>query len=82
MKKIRGCVGKFCHRCYNCNFVNRHDSLLYYTLIKRATFLLYNDVKTMHKRNKYLEIDALKDTRDKTTGTFSLKLYTIQYMRN
>ena len=50
---------KFCHRCYN--FVHIHDRLLYYTLIKRATFLLYNDAKRMHERNKYFEIDALKD---------------------
>ena len=49
----------------------RHDRLLYYTFIKRATLLLYNDAKTMHKRNKYFEIDALKDTWGKTTGTFS-----------
>ena len=45
--------------------------LLYYTLIKRATFLLYTDVKTMHERNKYFETDALKDTWGKTNGTFS-----------
>ena len=55
--------------CYN--FVNRHDRLLYYTVIERATFLLYNDAKIMHERNKYFEIDALKDTWGKTTGTFS-----------
>ena len=66
---IRGWFRKFCHRCYN--FVNRHDKLLYYTLIERATFLLYNDAKTMHERNKYFEIHALKDTWGKTTGTFS-----------
>ena len=66
---LRGWVRKFCHRCYN--FVNRHDRLLYYTLIKRATFLLYNDAKEMHERNKYFELDALKDTRGKTNSTFS-----------
>ena len=65
---IRGWFRKFCHRCYN--FVNIHDRLLYYTLIERATFLLYNDAKTMHERNKYFEIHALKDTWGKTTGTF------------
>ena len=51
--------------------VNRHDRLLYYTLIERATFLLYNDAKRMPERNKYFEIDALKDTWGKTNGTFS-----------
>ena len=66
---IRGWFRKFCHRCYN--FVNIHDRLLYYTLIERAKFLLYNDAKTMHERNKYFEIHALKDTWGKTTGTFS-----------
>ena len=66
---LRGWVRKFCHRCYN--FVNRHDRLLFYTLIKRATFLLYNDAKRMHERNKFFEIDALKDTLGKTNGTFS-----------
>ena len=66
---LRGWVRKFCHRCYY--FVNRHDRLLYYTLIERAIFLLYNDAKTMHERNKYFEIDALKDTCGKTTGTLS-----------
>ena len=45
---VRGGFRKFCHRCYN--FVNRHNRLLYYTLIERATFLLYNDVKTMHEK--------------------------------
>ena len=45
---IRGGFRKFCHRCYN--FVNRHNRLLYYTLIERATFLLYNDAKTMHEK--------------------------------
>ena len=69
ISKIRGWVRKFCHRCYN--FVNRHDRLMYYTFIKRATFLLYNDAKRMHERNKYFEIDALKDTWGKTNGTFS-----------
>ena len=44
---IRGGFRKFCHRCYN--FVNRHNRLLYYALIERATFLLYNDAKTMHE---------------------------------
>ena len=64
---IRGWFRKFCHtRCYY--FVNIHDRLLYYTLIERATFLLYNDAKTMHEQNKYF---ALKDTWGKTTGTFS-----------
>ena len=66
---IRGWFRKFCHRCYN--FVNIHDRMLYYTLIERATFLLYNDNKTMHEQNKYFEIHALKDTWGKTTGTFS-----------
>ena len=46
--KIRGGFRKFCHRCYN--FVNRHNRLLYYALIERATFLLYNDAKTMHEK--------------------------------
>ena len=67
--RVRGWVRKFCHRCYN--FVNRHDKLLYYTLIERATFLLYNDAKGMHERNKYFELDALKDTWGKTNSTFS-----------
>ena len=66
---IRGWVRKFCHRCYN--FVNRHDRLMYYTLIERATFLLYNDAQRMHERNKYFEIDSLKDTWGKTNDTFS-----------
>ena len=44
---------------------------VYYTLIKRATFLLYNDAKRMHERNKYFETDTLKDTWGKTNGTFS-----------
>ena len=52
---IRGWVRKFCHRCYI--FVNRHDKLLYDTLIERATFLLYNDAKRMPERKKYFEID-------------------------
>ena len=65
---IRGWVRKFCHRCYN--FVNRHDRLLYYTLIERATFLLYNDVKRMHERKKFFEIDALKDTLVKPMALF------------
>ena len=65
---IREWVRKFCHRCYI--FVNRHDRLLYYTLIERATFLLYNDAKRMPERNKYFEIDALKHTWGKTNGTF------------
>ena len=47
-QKVRGGFRKFCHRCYN--FVNRHNRLLYYTLIERATFLLYNDAKTMHEK--------------------------------
>ena len=66
---LRGWVRKFCHRCYN--FVIRHDRLLYYTLIDRATFPLYNDAKRIHKRNKHFEIDALKDTWGKTNDTFS-----------
>ena len=66
---LRGWVRKFCHRCYN--FVNRHGGLLYYTLIERATFLLYNDAKRMHERNKCFEIDAFKDTWGKTNDTFS-----------
>ena len=66
---IRGWVRKFCHRCYN--FVNRHNRLLYYTLIERATCLLYNDAKRMHERNKYFKLDALKDTWGKTNSTFS-----------
>ena len=45
---LRGGFRKFCHRYYN--FVNRHNRLLYYTLIERATFLLYNDAKTMHEK--------------------------------
>ena len=65
---LRGSVRKFCHRCYN--FVNRHDMLLCYTLIERAKCHLYNDAKIKHERNKYFEIDALKDTWGKTTGTF------------
>ena len=56
---VRGWVRKFCHRW--CNFVNRHDKLLYYTLIERATFRLYNHAKIMSERNKYSEIDALKE---------------------
>ena len=68
MVKIRGGFRKFCHRCYN--FVNRHNRLLYYTLIERATFLLYNDAKRMHERKKYFEIDALKDTRGKPLARF------------
>ena len=66
---IRGWVRKFCHRCHY--FVNRHDRLLYYTLIERAAFLLYNDAKIMHERNKYFKLDALKDTWGKTNSTFS-----------
>ena len=45
---VRGGFRKFCHRCYN--FVNRHNRLLYDALIERATFLLYNDAKTMHEK--------------------------------
>ena len=52
------------------NFVNRPYRLLYHILIERATFLLYNDAKIMHERNKYFEIDALKDAWGKTIGTF------------
>ena len=66
---IRGWVRKFCHMCYN--FVKRHDRLLYYTFIEKATCLLYNDAQIMSERNKYLEIDTLKDACGKTTGTFS-----------
>ena len=64
------------------NFVNKHDRLLYYTLIERATFLLYNDVKIMPERHKYLEIDALKDTLGKTNGTFSriCEYYCVRFM--
>ena len=65
---IRGWVRKFCHRCYI--FVNRHDRLLYYTLIERATFILYNDAKRMHERKKYFETDALKDTGVKPMSLF------------
>ena len=79
---LRGWVRKFCHRW--CNFVNRHDRLLYYTLIERATFLLYNDAKIMPEINKYLEIDALKDTWGKTNGTFSriCEYYYVRFMRH
>ena len=79
---IPGWVRKFCHRCYN--FVNRHDRLLYYTLIERATFLLYDDAKIMPERNKYLEIDALKDTWGTTNGTFSriCEYYCVRFMRH
>ena len=79
---IRGWVRKFCHRW--CNFVNRHDRLLYYTLIERATFCLYNDAKIMSERNKYTEIVALKDTWDKTNGTFSriCEYYCVCFMRH
>ena len=69
LDSLRGWVRKFCHRCYN--FVNRHDRLMYYTYIERATFLLYNDAKRMHERNKYFEIDALKYSWGKTNDTFS-----------
>ena len=65
---VRGRVRKFCHRCYD--FVNRNNGLMYYTLIERATVLLYNYVDIMHERNKYFEIDVLKDTWGKITGTF------------
>ena len=77
---LRGWVRKFCHRCYN--FVYRHDILLYYTLIKRTTFHLYNDAKIMPERNKYFEIDALKDTWGKTNGTFSriYEYYGVRFM--
>ena len=79
---IRGWVRKFCHRYYN--FVNKHDRLLYYTLTERATFLLYNDVKIIPVRNKYLEIDTLKDTWGKTNGTFSriCEYYCVRFMRH
>ena len=65
---LRGWVRKFCHRCYN--FVNRHGKLLYYTLSENATFLLYNDAKILNDRNKYLEIDGLKDTGIKPLSQF------------
>ena len=80
--ELRGCVRKFCHRYYN--FVNKHDRLLYNTLIERATFLLYDDVKIMPERNKYLEIDTLKDTWGKTNGTFSriCEYYCVRFMRH
>ena len=79
---LRGWVRKFCHRYYN--FVNKHDRLLYYTLTERATFLLYNDVKIIPVRNKYLEIDTLKDTWGKTNGTFSriCEYYCVCFMRH
>ena len=79
---LRGWVRKFCHRCYN--FVNRHDRLLYYTLIERTTFFLYNDTKIMPERNKYLEIGALKDTWGKTNGAFSriCDYYCVRFMRH
>ena len=79
---IRGWVRKFCHRCHN--FVNRHARLLYYTLIERATCLLYNDAKRIPERNKYLEIDALKDTWGKTNDTFSriCEYYCVRFMRH
>ena len=66
---IRRWVRKFCHRCYN--FIYRKERFLYYTLIKRSTFLLHDDAKTMQERNKYFAIYALKDTWGKTNGTFS-----------
>ena len=56
---------KFCHKCYN--FVNRHDRLLYYTLIERVTCRLYNDAKIMHERNKYYEIKGVKKVRSAQT---------------
>ena len=79
---LRGWVRKFCHRC--CNFVNRHDRLLCYTLIERATFLLYNDANRKPERNKYLETDALKDTWGKTNGTFSriCEYHCVRFMRH
>ena len=79
---LRGWVRKFCHRYYK--FVNRHDRLLYYTLIESATFLLYNDAKRMPERNKYLEIDALKDTWGKTNGMSSriCEYYCVHFMRH
>ena len=51
--------------------INRHNRLLKYTLLERATFLLYNDIKPMSKRNKYFKLSVLKDRWGKTTGTFS-----------
>ena len=47
---VRGWVRKFCHRFYFT--INRHDMLLNYRLLERATFLLYNAIKTIPKRNK------------------------------
>ena len=61
---VRGWIRKFCHSCYN--LVHRHDRLRYYTLMERATCLLYNDAKIMYERNKYVKIDAMKDTWGKT----------------
>ena len=80
--EIRGWVRKFCHRCYN--FVNRHDRLLYYTLIERATFFRYNDTKIMPERNKYLEKGTLKDTLGKINGTFSriCDYYCVRFMHH
>ena len=51
---------------------------------ERATFLLYNDVKIIPVRNKYLEIDTLKDTWGKTNGTFSriCEYYCVRFMRH
>ena len=48
----------------------------------RATFHLYNDAKIMPERNKYFEIDALKDTWGKTYGTFSIicEYYGVRFM--
>ena len=49
-----------------------------------ATFLLYNDVKIIPVRNKYLEIDTLKDTWGKTNGTFSriCEYHCVRFMRH
>ena len=57
---------------------------MYYTLIKRATFLLYNDAKIMLERKKYYEIDAFKDNWGKTNGTFSriCEYYCVRFMRH
>ena len=63
---VRGWVRKFCHRCFSLKLlIDMVDCCI------KATFLLYNDAKIMHERQKYFEMDALKDTWVKTTGTFS-----------
>ena len=53
--------------------------------MERATFLLYNDAKIMPERNKYLGIDALKDTWGKTNGTLFSRIceyYLVLFMRH